>query len=329
MKIRNVLYFLLLLALLTAAGCQSDAPNQESEQTLTVALDWTPNINHSGLYAAAALGFFEEQGLTVNIVEPGETLAPQLVAVGQVEFGLSYQEEVTFARDKGVPVISLAAVIQHNTSCFASPAAKGIESVADFAGKVYGGWGGAVEEGMIDYLMKREGRPGSVQNVVIGEADFFAACDSQVDFSWIYYGVTGIEAGLRGYPLNIIMLKEIDPAFDLYTPVIIAEESWLKNNQDIARRFIAALSAGYQYADTHPAETADILLAATDGLDEALVKAGQEWLAGQYQGDAPYWGYQSAAVWQGFADWLIACGLLKPGFRAETAFTNEYLLQTL
>jgi ABC-type nitrate/sulfonate/bicarbonate transport system substrate-binding protein len=175
--------------------------------------------------------------------------------------------------------------------------------------------------------MEREGMPGSVESVVIGEADFFAACADQVDFSWIYYGVTGIEARLRGYPLNIIMLKDIDPAFDIYTPVIIAEESWLKAHVDITQRFLAALSAGYRYADAHPAEAADILLAAADGLDADLVRAGQDWLAGQYQADAPYWGWQDEAIWQGFADWLAACGILESGFKADKAFTNEYLLR--
>ena len=322
---RTVLFLLLVMSLLSVVGCKNAAPDQDAAQSVTVALDWTPNINHSGLYVAQALGYFEKHGLTVNVVEPGETLAPQLVAAGQVQFGISYQEEATFARAQGVPVISLAAVIQHNTSCFASPSSKGIKTVADFAGKIYGGWGGAVEEGLINYLMEREGQPNSVQSIDIGAADFFAACDTQVDFSWIYYGVTGIEANLRDYPLNIIMLKEIDPAFDLYTPIVIAEESWLKNNEDTAKRFMASLAAGYQYADTHPEETADILLAAADGLDEALVRAGQEWLSGQYKGDAPYWGWQDEAVWQGFADWLADCDILEQVLNVKEAFSNEYL----
>ena len=325
---RTVLIVLsLMLVLFGVAGC-ADAvapPSGGVAQAVTVALDWTPNINHSGLYVAQALGYFEEQGLAVNIVEPGETLAPQLVAAGQAQFGISYQEEATFARAQGVPVISLAAVIQHNTSCFASPKAKGIKTVADFAGKTYGGWGGAVEEGLINYLMEREGRPNSVQSVVIGEADFFAACDAQVDFSWIYYGVTGIEAQLREYPINVIMLKDIDPAFDLYTPVIIAEESWLNANRDTATRFMDALSAGYRYADANPDEAADILLAAADGQNEELVRAGQAWMAGQFQGDAPYWGWQDEAIWQRFADWLVDCDILDPGFKAQEAFSNEYL----
>ncbi|MCL1976358.1 MAG: ABC transporter substrate-binding protein [Firmicutes bacterium] len=321
----------ILIVLIGVAGAvfwaNRSAPPPNIAQSLTIALDWTPNINHSGLYVAQALGYFTEQGLTVNIVEPGETLSLQLVAAGQAEFGFSYQEEATFARARGVPVVSLAAVIQHNTSCFASPAAKGIKTVADFAGKIYGGWGGAVEEGLIEYLMEREGLPGSVQSVVIGEADFFAACDSYVDFSWIYYGVTGIEANLREYPLNIIMLKDLDAVFDIYTPIITAEEKWLQGNEDTTKRFLKALAKGYRYADANPEETAEILLKAVDGLDAPLLRAGQAWIAGKYQGDAAYWGWQDESVWQGFADWLANCGMLQPDFNASEAFSNDFLPQ--
>ncbi|MCL1816512.1 MAG: ABC transporter substrate-binding protein, partial [Clostridiales bacterium] len=214
-----------------------------------------------------------------------------------------------------------------NTSCFAALTNKNIKTVADFAGKTYGGWGGAVEEALIDYLMDLEGHPNSVKKIVMGEADFFASSEREIDFSWIYYGVTGIEAELTNKPLDIIMVREIDPAFDFYTPVIIAAEDWLKTHEDTARRFMAALSAGYQYADTHPEQAARILLAAAAGLDEKLIIAGQSWLAGQYQGDAPYWGYQSETVWQSFADWLSACGILQAGFIPEKAFSNDYLPQ--
>lgn len=302
-------------------------PEVEGGDEVTLVLDWTPNINHSGAYAALALGYFAEQGINVDIVQPGDNYALQLVASGQAEFGFSYQEEVTYARMADMPVKSLAAVIQHNTSCFAAPTDKGIKTVADFAGRVYGGWGGEVEQALLDYLVEREGLDQPVEVVNLGSADFFAATAGDIDFSWIFYGVTGVEAELRGVPLDLIWLKDIDPAFDYYTPVIVAEEGWLAENGDLAARFMAALSKGYQYADAHPAETADILSACAPELDAELVAAGQDWLAGRYQDDAPYWGWQDEAVWSDFAAWLIERGLLDAGFNAADAFTNDYLPQ--
>ncbi len=338
-----VIIILLSLALIVClAACESadisiiggaDGPtkiyttDKNALDQVTIVLDWTPNINHSGLYAAVANGYFAEQGLEVEIVQPGDNYALQLVAAGQAEFGISYQEEVTFARSADIGVKSIAAVIQHNTSCFDAPVANNIQSIADFSGKTYGGWGGEVEEALINYLVEKEGLSEPVQIINIGSADFFAATETNIDFSWIYYGVTGIEAELRGVELDTIYLKDIDATFDYYTPVIIAEEGWLSDNADIATRFLAAVSQGYQFADDNPEQTAEILLLAAPELSADLVQRGQEWMAGQYQADASYWGEQQQGVWQDFADWLYQRGLISEKFAAEDAFTNQYLPQ--
>ena len=323
-----VLAVMLVFSLAACADTQEPQEPTDAElDQVTVVLDWVPNVNHTGLYVAEANGYFAEQGLDVEIIQPGDNYALQLVAAGQAEFGVSYQEEVTFAREADIPVISIAAVIQHNTSCFAAPKENNIRTIADFAGKTYGGWGGEVEEALINYLVESEGLSDPVEIINIGSADFFAATETNVDFSWIYYATTGVEAELRGVELDTIYLKDIDPAFDYYTPVLVAEESWLADNGDIAERFLAAVSKGYQFADSNPEEAADMLLAASPESSEDLIKAGQEWMAGQYQDDAPYWGYQDETIWQDFADWLYERGLLEEEFDGAADFTNEYLPQ--
>ena len=313
------------LAACTAAPEDTEDPNTAELEQITVVLDWYPNPNHTGLYVAEANGYFAEQGLDVEIVQPGDNYALQLVAAGQAEFGVSYQEEVTFARETDIPVVSIAAVIQHNTSCFAAPKDNNISTIADFAGKTYGSWGGLVEEPLINYLVESEGLSDPVEVINIGTTDFFTATETTVDFSWIYYATTGIEAELRGVELDTIYLKDIDPTFDYYTPVLVAEESWLVENSDIAERFLAAVSKGYQFADSNPDEAADILLAASPESSEDLIRAGQQWMAGKYQDDAPYWGYQSEDTWQDFADWLYERGLIENQFDGAAAFTNQYL----
>ena len=329
--LKRYLLILILVLALTLSAC-APAPPAETEGELTpvtLVLDWTANVNHIGAYVAQAQGWFTEAGLAVNIIEPGDNLALQLVAAGQAQFGYSYQEEVTYARLAGAPAVSVAAVIIGNTCCFAAPVEKNISSVADFQGRVYGGWGGQVETDLIDYLLEQQGLVPDVTSVNLGSSDFFAATSPQggVDFSWIFYGTTGAEAEARGLELDVIMLRDLDPAFDYYTPVIVAEPGWLADADNAAttRAFLAALSRGYEYAAAEPAAAAELLCAQVEGLDAQQVAIGAEWLAGEWTGQAESWGQQELSVWQDFAAWLYERGLIETQFDAASAFTNEYL----
>ncbi|WP_425454588.1 ABC transporter substrate-binding protein [Gracilibacillus dipsosauri] len=312
--------------MLTGCGQDSSQTDKQNLTEVTFVLDWTPNTNHTGLYVAQAKGYFEEEGLNVNIVLPGEAGADQTVAAGKADFGISAQEAVTEARVQDIPIVSIAAVIQHNTSGFAAPVEKGIQSPADFAGKTYGGWGAPVESAVIDSLMKQEGA--SVDDVTItniGNTDFFTAVERDVDFAWIYYGWTGVEAELRGIDLDMLYLTDYSEKLDYYTPVITTNETMLEENSETVRSLLAAVTKGYQYAISHPAEAADILIDKVPDLDPELVKASQEWLSPKYQDDATRWGEQRPEVWRNYSDWMFENGLLERELDVESAFTNEFL----
>jgi ABC-type nitrate/sulfonate/bicarbonate transport system substrate-binding protein len=227
------------------AGCNSkEQPKVEPLRKVTFVLDWTPNTNHTGIYAAQNQGFFKEQGLDVEIIQPTEGTSDSIVASGTAQFGISYQEGVTLARAEGVPLVSLAAVIQHNTSGFASLKDKNILSPKDFEGKIYGGWGSPIEEATIKYLMDKAGADYSkVKIISTGDADFFQASSSgQIDFAWIFEGWAGIEAKQKGMELNYIDLGKEAPVFDYYTPVIITNEETLKNVISIQLNYLKALA---------------------------------------------------------------------------------------
>lgn len=317
------------------AGCNSNnedtnaSDNGEKEELkpVSIVLDWTPNTNHTGLYVAQKQGFFKEQGLEVEILLPGEAGADQLVASGQADFGISYQESVTEARVQDVPIVSIGAVIQHNTSGFAAPADRGIKSPADFEGKTYGGWGAPVETAVIESLMKQEDADVSkVENINMGNSDFFTAVErGDIDFAWIYYAWTGVEAELRDMELDMVYLTDYSEKLDYYTPVIVTNEKKIANDPETVKAFMAAVSQGYKYAIENPSEAADILIEAVPDLDPELVKASQEWLSPKYQDDAKQWGIQSKEVWENYASWMYENGLLEADLDVEKAFTNEFL----
>lgn len=307
----------------TPSGNNKD---QKELKKVSVVLDWTPNTNHTGLYVAKEKGFFAEEGLDVEIIMPGEAGADQLTATGKADFGVSYQESITQARIQGVPLVSIAAVIQHNTSGFASPAEKNITSPKDFTGKTYGGWGSPVEKAVIDSLMKVEkANVEDVSIVTMGDTDFFTAVKRDIDFAWIFYGWTGVEAELRGEKINMVYLTDYTDKLDYYTPVLATSEKMIEKNPKIVKAFIKAASKGYEFTINNPEAAAEVLLKAAPDLDEALVKKSQEWLAPYYQDDAARWGEQKLEVWENYANWMFENGLLDKELEAEKAFTNEFL----
>lgn len=316
-----------------ATGCGAEPENDSALsnggdlEEVTVVLDWTPNTNHTGLYVAEHEGYFAEESLDVEILLPGEATPEQLVASGQADFGISYQENVTYARTQDVPIVSIAAIIQHNTSGFASLKEAGIEKPKDFEGKVYGGWGSPIEEAVMDTIMRIDGADiDQVEYVNIGNTDFFTAVErGDIDFAWIYYGWTGIEAELRDIALNMIYLNEYSDALDYYTPVIITSEKMIAEKEQTVRNFLKAVAKGYQFAIEKPDEAAEILSEAVPELDRDLVKKSQEWLAPRYQDDAPRWGEQKLEIWENFARWMEEHGLLEKTLDSEKAFTNEFL----
>lgn len=337
--VRNRKWMALIMicaVLLMTAGCgsQEKPNNEESKGTdkpkelreVQLMLDWSANTNHTGLFAARDLGYYEEEGLDVKIVQPGAGGSDALVASGKADFGVSYQEGVTLARTQGVPLVSIAAVIQHNTSGFAAPVDRNIKKAADFEGKAYGGWGSPVEEAVMKSIMEQDNADVSKVKIInMGDADYFTAVKRDIDFAWIFYAWTGIEAKLRGDDLDMIYVKDYSEALDYYTPVLVTNEKMIKEDPELVKAFMRATAKGYDYAIKQPEEAAALLSKAVPELDKELVLESQKWLSPRYQDDAARWGEQKESVWKGYADWMFERKLLDKELEVNSAFTNEFL----
>lgn len=316
-----------LIAWLLNATKQKNVP--EPLQQVTVLLDWFPNTNHTGLYVAKGMGYYRDHGLEVEIVQPGEGSADQLVAAGKADFAISSQEAVTLARAAGIPIVSIAAVIQHNTSAFAALKKSGIATVKDFEGKRYGGWGSPIEEAMLAAVMGDAGADyKKIKNMTIGTVDFFTMIGRESDFQWIFYAWDGVEAERRGIELNVIMLKDLNPIFDYYTPVIITNEKNITDQGDLVRKFMNATQEGYRFAGEYPHAAAEVVIEAVPEINADLVRESQVWLSPRYQDDAEYWGMQRTETWEQYAQWLWKQGLVQQKIDAVKAFTNVFVAPT-
>ncbi len=318
---------LMLVLILVLAGCagQSETPTM---QDVTLMLDWVPNTNHTGIFVAQANGYFEDAELNVTIIEPGEVYAEHAVAAEVADFGVSFQEQVTLARADDVPIVSIAAMIQHNSSGFASRAELGAHSPRDWEGLRYGSFGSPFEPPTLQVLMNCDGGNFEALEIVdTGFSDPLALLDEAVtDLAWIFYGWQGIQAEYEGIDLQIVMMEDwFDCIPDYYTPVLIASETTIRERPQVVRAFLEAIERGYRFAIDNPDQAADILLDAVPELKDELVHRSQSWLSPRYQADASRWGEQELQVWQAYSTWMVENGILSESIQAEDAFTNKYL----
>ena len=293
---------------------------------ITVLLDWFPNTNHTGIYVAKARNYFKEKGLEVEIIAPVETENLQSVAAGTAQFAVSSQEAVTMARAEGLPIKSIAAVVRHNTSAFASLPKSDIKEVKDFEGKRYGGWGSPIEEQVLKMVTKEAGADYSkIKNVTIGTTDFFTSIGRDSDFQWIFYGWDGVEAKRRGLELNLIWLKDLSQVLDYHTPVLVTSDSLIQKDPETVKNFLNAVAMGYEYAIENPDKSAQVLVDLVPEINAPLVLESQKWLSKEYRADGPKWGYQEETFWSRYADWLYEGGQIKTKINIKDAFTNDFL----
>ncbi|MBR0366280.1 MAG: ABC transporter substrate-binding protein [Clostridia bacterium] len=311
---------------LAACGTEKTAADTALSE-ITLVLDWTPNTNHTGIYAADALGYYKDAGLKVNIVQPPEDGAVAMTASGKAQFGIDFQDYLApaFASEEKMPVTAVAAILQHNTSGIISLKSAGIESPAGLEGKRYATWGLPVEQAMIKYCMEKDGADFSKLELVPEDVmDVPTALQQGIDAVWVYYAWDGISTEKAGLDTNMFFFKDIVPEFDYYSPVIIANDKFLADEPDKAKAFLAATAKGYEYAIENPKEAAGLLCSAVPELDADMAAASQEWISAQYTADADRWGYIDPTRWNAFYTWLYENGLYDK-IEENTGFTNEYL----
>ena len=301
----------------TDGGDDAGSAEEESLTKITFVLDWTPNTNHTGVYVAAAKGYYEEAGLDVTIVQGPDDGADALVASGEADFGVSFQDTMAayVSGDSTLPVTAVAAIIQHNTSGIISLAEKGIESPADMCGHTYATWELPIEQGIIQRCVEADGGDFSEVELIPSTVtdEVTALQNDQVDAIWIYWGWAGVKCELEGLDTNYFAFIDFDETFDYYTPLIIANDDLIANDPDTVQAFLDATRRGYEFAIDDPEAAAEILLEAAPELDEELVYASQEYLSSVYAPDEGVaWGVIDPDRWDAFFQWVSDEGFADP-----------------
>ncbi|WP_337370744.1 ABC transporter substrate-binding protein [Parolsenella catena] len=306
----------------------SDAASGDATK-LTFVLDYTPNTNHSGIYVAIAKGYYADENLDVEVVQPPEDGADALVGTGKAQVGMSYQDVMAnyLGSDDQLPVTAIAATIQHNTSGIMSRAGEGIDRPKGMEGKRYGTWDQDVEKAMVKSVVETDGGDFSKVQLVPSGDEVSGLKSNQFDCVWGYEGWGLQNAKLQDLSCDYWSFRSIDSVFDYYTPVVVANNDFLSEQPEVAKAFLRATKKGYEFCVTNPDEAAQILVDAAPETDAELAKASAEYLADQYTADASSWGIIDPQRWAAFYTWMNDNQLTPVALDVNGGFSMDYLEQ--
>ncbi|MCE8006275.1 ABC transporter substrate-binding protein [Aestuariivita sp.] len=324
--------------LLTAALLIAALPVGAQER-LSVALDWTPNTNHVGLYVAQAKGWFDEAGLEVDILPYTDTSSGTLVAAGVAEFGILSAVSFHSQRATGADLTVVKAIVQHETGRIVfNGEREDIQRPADLDGLTYAGFGSDWEEALISTIIRNDGGTGVFDTVTLGTSAYEALANGRVDFTLEVSTWEGVNSVLLNRPQRAFRYADYGVP-DQHTTFLGANGTWLSENPDTARAFVQATQRGYAFAATNPQAAADILIAETAGMltNPALVRASMDALVtgGYLQDPGEPVGLIDTRLFTDITTFLFEAGILRgeDGKPLETLpdvttwFSNDYLMR--
>jgi ABC-type nitrate/sulfonate/bicarbonate transport system substrate-binding protein len=304
------------VTLAASLGAAAPVLAQSAGQKVSIALDWTPNTNHIGLYVAKARGFYAEAGLDVSILPYSDTSAGALVANHVADFGILGTISLMTQRTAGADLVATYAVVQTETGRVVFNADRtDIQSPKDLDGLTYGGFGSAWENALIGTIIRHDGGKGEFETVTLGTSAYEALANGAVDFTLEVYTWEGVKAELDHKAQRAFRYADFGVP-DEHTTFIGSSQAYLDANPETATKFITATQRGYAFAVAHPDEAADILVAANEGmLDRVLIRASlQALIDGHYLQTADgIIGNIDPAKMDAIGNYLFEAGILRDG----------------
>ncbi len=299
--------------------------------TIKLALDWTPNTNHTGFFVAREKGFYKENFLDVEIISPEEdnyaTTPAKKVELGEADLAIVPSESIISYNVKAnkVEARAVAALLQKDVSAIVVLKGSDIRRPRDLDGKIYASYHARYEDTIVRQMIKNDGGKGEIEVIYPEKLGIWdTLLNEEADATWIFLNWEGIAAEVQGVELRVFKMGKSGIPYG-YSPVIMTTEERIKKNRLVIDAFLEATKKGFLYAQEHPQESVDILtpfVPENDRRSIDLLKSQQ--YTARYYGDEESWGHMDPDRVQDFVNWLTKNGLEQGIENGADWFTNEF-----
>ncbi len=318
-----------LAAAVAGCGAKHDDTARPAGKRFDVVLDYFPNADHVGLYAAIGQGQFRAVGLDVRPRTPPDPAAPlKLLLAGKADVAISYEPELLLARDRGAQLVSIGAIVQKPLTALMSAGSPRLTSPAQLRGKSVGTAGIPYQAAYLTTILKRAGvPPASVKQVDVGFNLVPAMLSGRVAATLgAFWNYEGVQLARDGKSPSILRMERLGvPTYNEL--IVVARRADLATRGSEMRRFLAALGRGYQLARQDPARAVDSLVEANPDLDRGLQLASVKATLPVFfptDRSKPF-GWQDPRAWGAYGEWMLRNRLLRRPPDASRALTNEFL----
>ena len=320
-----------VLALALAACGEREEPTAGTAETerVDLVLDWFPNADHAGIYAAIAGGQFEQGALDVRPRAPGDTSSSlKLLAAGKADLAISYEPEVLLARAKGAKVVAIGALVQKPLTSIISIGSKAIDEPGELEGAKVGTAGIPYQDAYLKTIVDEAGiDPDRVRAINVGFSLVPAMLTKRVDATLgAFWNIEGVELARRHKKPRILRMDKVGvPTYNEL--VVVAREQDVRTRGRTLRRFMHALALGTRSVRDDTDAAVDALVKANPDLERRLQRAQVEATLPVFlpRDKSKPFGWQDPVAWRAYTQWMLDTDLLASPAGANRAFTNEFL----
>jgi NitT/TauT family transport system substrate-binding protein/putative hydroxymethylpyrimidine transport system substrate-binding protein len=314
---RRVVTLLAAVLLLTgAAGCGGDGAEPGAPQGATLMLDFTPNAVHTGIYAAAAEGFYRRADVDLEIEQPGDsTDAPKLLAAGRTDFAILDIHDLGIARERGLDLVGVMPIVHRALASVLSRYYGDVQRPRDLEGRTVGVTGLPSDDAVVDAEVEADGGdPAKVKKVTIGFNAVSALAADKVDAVTAFWNAEGVELQRMNVPIHEFIVDEYGAPE--YPELILATSGkTLEDDPELVEDVVAATMRGYDFTQSNSPAALQDLLKANPSLDEAEQQERLSFVA-PYMFPAPF----QPAILREWAVWDLENGILEKPLDVEAAF---------